>query len=97
MQPQEIKNLINKEIEIELKLKRNNPDSKSKNNVIVKTNYLKERLEHLRNRLFYFIDNQNQIRKEKQQEQPNSYNKFKGLSLKEWKEREKELMNISTS
>ena len=63
MDPQEIKNLINKEIEIELKLKRNNPEEKAKKNVIVKTNYLKERLEHLRSRLFYFVDNPDLIKK----------------------------------
>jgi hypothetical protein len=52
MDNQGIKDLIEKEIELELNLKRNNPEPK----VIVKINYLRERLEHLKGRLFYFID-----------------------------------------
>jgi len=52
-----IKKIIEKEIELELNLRRNNPEEKAKRNIIIKTNYLRERIEHLKNRILYKIDN----------------------------------------
>ena len=63
MEKEKIKELIEKEIDLELSLERNNPEPKARRNVIVKTNYLKERLEHLKNQIFFKIDNPNYIRK----------------------------------
>ena len=60
-----IKEIIESEIELELSLGRNNPEEKAIRNVIIKTNYLKERLEHLRNRMFFKIDNPDYVRKAK--------------------------------
>jgi len=57
MEKDKIKELIEKEINLELSLERNNPEPKARRNVIIKTNYLKERLEHLRNRVIYKINN----------------------------------------
>jgi len=57
MEKEKIKELIEKEIDLELSLERNNPEPKAKRSVKIKTNYLKERLEHLKNRMFYKINN----------------------------------------
>lgn len=59
MEKEKIKEIIEREIDLELNLERNNPEEKAKRNILIKTNYLKERLEHLRNRMFYKIDNLN--------------------------------------
>ncbi len=58
-----IKNIIDNKITIEFKLERNNPDSKAKRNNIIKTNYLKERLTHLRSQIMFSIDNPGYIKK----------------------------------
>jgi hypothetical protein len=59
MEKEKIKEIIESEISLELSLERNNPEEKAKKNVLVKTNYLKERLEHLRNRINFKIENLN--------------------------------------
>jgi hypothetical protein len=56
MEKEKIKEIIESEITLELNLERNNPDKKAKRSVLIKTNYLKERLEHLRNRIIFKIE-----------------------------------------
>ena len=58
-----IKEIIEKEIEQELSLERNNPELNAKKSLRVKTNYLRERLEHLQTKIFFKIDNPNYVRK----------------------------------
>ena len=58
-----IKKIILSKFNTEFKLERNNPDSKAKRSIVVKTNYLKERLWHLQSQILFNIDNPNYVRK----------------------------------
>mgnify|MGYP001585408204 CR=1 FL=1 len=51
------KEIIENEVNEEFSLDRNNPEPRAKRNLIIKINYLKERIEHLKKKIIWKIDN----------------------------------------